>query len=73
MENETRGSFAMRGAALAASPFLNLNPRALGANEKVVLGLIGGRNQGRGDVLRAIRRGANSRPSAISTMPFSTT
>ena len=58
MENETRRSFAIKtGAALASAPFLNLNPRAIGANEKVVLALIGGRNQGRGDALRAIRRG----------------
>lgn len=58
MDNETRRSFAIRtGAALAVSPFLNLNSRAIGANEKVVLALIGGRNQGRGDALRAIRRG----------------
>ena len=30
----------------------------MGANEKVVLGLIGGHNQGRGDALRAIQQGA---------------
>jgi len=60
MEAETRRSFAAKTgmAALAASPFLNLNPRAQGANEKVVLALIGGRNQGRGDALRAIKAGA---------------
>jgi predicted dehydrogenase len=46
------------GAALAASGFLNLNPSAQGANEKVTLALIGGRNQGRGVALRAIREGA---------------
>jgi predicted dehydrogenase len=45
-------------SALAAGGFLNWNPRALAANEKVVLGLIGGRNQGRGDALRAIKVGA---------------
>ena len=60
MENETRRSFAVNTgmAALAASSFLNLNPRAKGANQKVVLALIGGHNQGRGDALRAIRQGA---------------
>lgn len=44
--------------AFAAGSFLNLNPRAKGASEKVVLALIGGRNQGRGDALRAIQQGA---------------
>ena len=61
MEEETRRSFVKRigtASALAAGGFLNWNPRALGANEKVVLGLIGGRNQGRGDALRAIKVGA---------------
>jgi predicted dehydrogenase len=45
-------------AGLAASTFLNLNPRAMGANEKVTLALIGGRNQGKGDAVRAIQAGA---------------
>ena len=61
MGEETRRSFVKRigaASALAAGGFLNWNPRALGANEKVVLGLIGGRNQGRGDALRAIKVGA---------------
>ena len=61
MGEETRRSFVKRmgaASALAAGGFLNWNPRALGANEKVVLGLIGGHNQGRGDALRAIRAGA---------------
>ena len=44
--------------ALAAGGFLNLNPAAMGANEKVTLALIGGRNQGRGVALRAIKEGA---------------
>jgi predicted dehydrogenase len=61
MENETRRSFAKNAgaAAIAAGGFLNLNPRAKGANEKVTLALIGGRNQGRGVALRAIRQGAH--------------
>jgi len=61
MGEETRRSFVKRigaASALAAGGLLNWNPRALGANEKVVLGLIGGRNQGRGDALRAIKVGA---------------
>ena len=45
-------------AGLAASTFLNLNPKAMGANEKVTLALIGGRNQGKGDATRAIKAGA---------------
>ena len=44
--------------AAAASAFVNLNPRAMGANEKVTLALIGGRNQGNGDALRAVKAGA---------------
>lgn len=60
MEQSRRAFIKNVGAAsaLAAGSFLNLNPRALGANDKVVLGLIGGRNQGRGDALRAISVGA---------------
>ena len=46
------------GSALAAGAFINWNPRALGANERVTLALIGGRNQGRGVALRAIKEGA---------------
>ncbi len=61
MEKETRRSFMKKmgaASALGTSGFLNWNPRAVGANEKVVLGLIGGRNQGRIDALLAIGRGA---------------
>lgn len=61
MERETRRSFIKRigvASALGTGGFVNWNPRALGANEKVVLGLIGGHNQGRGDALRAIQQGA---------------
>ena len=60
MENDTRRAFTKKAGiatAYVAGSFLNLNPRAKGANEKVVLALIGGRNQGRGDALRAIRQG----------------
>ena len=46
------------GSAIAAGGFLNLNPRAMGSNEKVTLALIGGHNQGRGVALRAIKEGA---------------
>ena len=53
---DTRRDFVRAG--LAASTFVNLNPRAMGANEKVTLALIGGRNQGKGDATRAIQAGA---------------
>lgn len=56
METENRRSFVKKTGALAG--FLNLNPSASGANEKVVLALIGGRNQGRNDALGAIKAGA---------------
>ena len=42
----------------AAAGFINWNPAAKGANERVVAALIGGRNQGRGVALRAIKAGA---------------
>jgi len=42
----------------AVSPFLNLNPRALGANERINVALIGGRNEGRAVALRMIGQGA---------------
>src|SRR4051812_38678030 len=61
MENETRRSFFGRagiGSAVVAGELLNLNPRARGANEKVVLALVGGRNQGGDDAVRAIQQGA---------------
>ena len=58
MPEDNRRTF-LRGAGLAAAgSFLNLNPRARGANEKVTLALIGARNQGRGDASRAIAAGA---------------
>jgi predicted dehydrogenase len=57
VKDETRRSFAGK-VGVAAAGFLNFNSRAKGANEKVVLALIGGRNQGRGVALRAIRQGA---------------
>ena len=44
-------------SAVVAGAFVNLNPAAIGANEKVTLALIGGRNQGNGDALRAVRAG----------------
>ena len=45
------------GSAIAAGVW-NLNSAALGANEKVTLALVGGRNQGRGVAQRAIQAGA---------------
>jgi len=61
MADETRRSFMKKigaASALATGSFMNWNPRALGANDKVVMGLIGGRNQGRNDALGAIAHGA---------------
>ena len=58
MDQQNRRTFAKQAGIAAAGSFLNLNPRAVGANDKVVLALIGGRNQGRGDALRAIKQGA---------------
>jgi predicted dehydrogenase len=59
MDQSNRRSFLkLSGAGLAAGTVLNLNPRALGANEKVNLALIGGRSQGRAVALRAIKAGA---------------
>src|ERR1039458_3098568 len=61
MRDETRRSFIKKAgtaSALAMGGFLNWNPRAMGANEKVVLGLIGGHNQGRLDGTHAIAGGA---------------
>jgi len=50
-----RRSFLLGSAAAAG--FVNLNPSARGANERVVLALIGARNQGRNDALSAIKAG----------------
>jgi predicted dehydrogenase len=59
MSKHNRRSFLRKtGTALAASTVLNLNFSALGANERIVLALIGGNNQGRGDALNAIKDGA---------------
>ena len=44
------------GIAIGAG-FLNLNPAANGANGAATLALIGGRNQGRGVALRAVKSG----------------
>ena len=46
------------GTALAAGSILGLGPSVFGANEKIVLALIGGNNQGRGVALNAIKDGA---------------
>jgi len=50
---QNRRTFLASGAAMVLSRPL------IGANEKVTLALIGGRNQGRGVALRAIQAGAN--------------
>src|SRR5690348_17894101 len=56
--SENRRTFLQTSGAAIAASFLNLNPRALGANEKISLALIGGRNQGKHDALAAIKQGA---------------
>jgi predicted dehydrogenase len=59
LTNPPRRDFIKSLAVTAvASPFLNLNPRALGANERVNVALIGGRNEGRAVALRLIEQGA---------------
>src|SRR5579863_1018510 len=55
---ENRRSFLQAGSVAAAATFLNLNPRAAGADEKITLALIGGRSQGRHDAMAAIKQGA---------------
>jgi len=60
MNKSNRRTFLRRAGlgVLATDGFINLNPRALGANESVSLALIGARNQGRGVALRSITAGA---------------
>lgn len=58
MDNENRRSFLKKATVLAAGSVINWNPLAKGANDKIVLALIGGRNQGRGVALRAVKQGA---------------
>ncbi len=61
MEKQNRRSFVKKvglASAAAAAEFINWNPSARGANEKVVLGLIGCRSQGKNDALDAIKDGA---------------
>ena len=53
--SETRRTFLKAAAAATA---LNLNPRAMGANDRISLALIGARNQGKGVALRSIAAGA---------------
>ncbi|HVX66581.1 MAG TPA: Gfo/Idh/MocA family oxidoreductase [Bryobacteraceae bacterium] len=53
-----RRTFVKNAGILAAGSLAGWNPRAKGANERVVLALIGGRNQGRGVATRAIQQGA---------------
>jgi predicted dehydrogenase len=58
---ENRRSFVRKAgmaSAVAAGSSWLWNPRAKGANEKIVLALIGGRNQGRGVARRMIEQGA---------------
>ncbi|MCL4853271.1 MAG: Gfo/Idh/MocA family oxidoreductase [Bryobacteraceae bacterium] len=55
MDTSSRRTFVKTAAGGA---FLNWNPAAKGANEKVTLALVGARNQGRGVAKRAIQAGA---------------
>ncbi len=54
---ENRRSFLARTTAAAVSA--GAAPGILGANERITLGLIGGRNQGRHVAKRAVKAGAN--------------
>ncbi|HUJ23571.1 MAG TPA: Gfo/Idh/MocA family oxidoreductase [Bryobacteraceae bacterium] len=61
MQREDRRSFMKHAgvrSAVAAGSLFQWNPRAKGANERVVVALIGGRNQGRGVATRMIEQGA---------------
>ncbi|MFN7997901.1 MAG: Gfo/Idh/MocA family oxidoreductase [Bryobacteraceae bacterium] len=58
MSEENRRSFVRNAGVVAAGSLFQWNARAKGANDRVVLALIGGRNQGRGDATRAIKQGA---------------
>jgi predicted dehydrogenase len=57
--DQKRRTFLKGAAALSAGGFLNLNPAAMGANDKINLALIGARNQGKGVALRSIQAGAH--------------
>ncbi len=46
-------------SAVAAGAAVNLNPRAMGANERPTLALIGGRNRGRQIAIPAVKAGAD--------------
>lgn len=60
MQKETRRSFLKKAGmtSAVAGSFVNLNPRAMGANEKVQLALIGARHQGNYVARNAIKDGA---------------
>jgi predicted dehydrogenase len=58
MQDQNRRTFARSIGIAAAGSLLNLNPHAIGANEKVTLALVGAHNQGRGVANRSIRAGA---------------
>lgn len=60
MKKQSRRSFLKKAgiSSIVAGGFVNLNPRALGANERVQLALIGARHQGRYDAMNAIKDGA---------------
>ncbi|HWQ55700.1 MAG TPA: Gfo/Idh/MocA family oxidoreductase [Bryobacteraceae bacterium] len=55
--DENRRTFIKAAGVGAAGTFLNLNPRAIGANDRINLALIGAHNQGRGVAARTIKAG----------------
>src|SRR3974377_2059000 len=59
MQKETRRSFLKKAGitTAVAGRFVNLNPRAMGANERIQLGLIGARHQGNYVAMNAIKDG----------------
>src|SRR5664280_2307831 len=59
MNEQNRRAFMKTGiASVTAGGFVNLNPLAMGANERVNLALVGGHNRGRPIALAAIKQGA---------------
>lgn len=55
---QNRRQFLKHSAMAATAAAINLNPRAFGANERIQLALIGGRNQGKNVALGCIKAGA---------------
>jgi len=59
MDEQNRRAFVKAGiASVTAGGFVNLNPSAMGANDRVNLALVGGHNRGRAIAMGAIKEGA---------------